>query len=420
MSDNLSSPKVSQALKKLARAARSANRRKSGQAETDYQSLEPRQLLATIAWSSGDITGDSDVSTNGSLVFALSGSESTGNSTTVNGVGFVQSTLTNAASQAQSQSPGNESITTSIFNDNQGSFTNGGLSNSSIGDIIEGGWWGTAPMAGNTASVTLTGLAVGEDYELQVFANDGRNSRHDGYISRLDDGSGGTGVDLALNNQPNGGRAGDFGLGTFTADSSTQTFTISGFLNGPNNGRVHLNAIQLRRVDTPDLLPGSHPLINEFSASNSSIIDDDNGESSDWIEIYNAGTDAIDLAGYSLTDDPTNTDKFVFSSTILGGGQYLVVFAGDDLNPTAGTDLYTEFALKAGGEYVGLYDASGALVSEFGTGGADYPQQYTDVSYGYLGDNNFNQVSYFATPTPRFCQHRSRRWSHRVTADGQC
>ena len=74
---------------------------------------------------------------------------------------------------------------------------------------------------------------------------------------------------------------------------------------------MHINAIQLRNVDScRDLLPGAVPLINEFSASNADIIDDDNGNSSsDWIEIYNAGEDAVNLAGYRLTDDPTDTSK---------------------------------------------------------------------------------------------------------------
>ena len=67
-------------------------------------------------------------------------------------------------------------------------------------------------------------------------------------------------------------------------------------------------------------------MINEFSASNQSVIDDDNGNSTDWIEIFNAGQDSLDLAGYSLTDDPNDPTKFVFSSTTLDGGDYLVVF----------------------------------------------------------------------------------------------
>ena len=141
-------------------------------------------------------------------------------------------------------------------------------------------------------------------------------------------------------------------------------------------------------------------LITEFVASNSDSYLDDSGNSTDWIELYNDGP-AINLAGYSLTDDPSNPTKFVFSNNAsLGASQYLVVIAGDDASPDSGTDIYTGFGLSSSGEYLGLFDPSGAVLSEFGVGGADYPTQYSDVSYGVEFGGNFDQVSYFATPTP--------------------
>ena len=144
------------------------------------------------------------------------------------------------------------------------------------------------------------------------------------------------------------------------------------------------------------------PVINEFLASNSGGLVNDNGNRSDWIEIYNAGDQVVNLAGYSLTDNPSDTSKFTFPSTTLSAGQYLVVFADDDVDPTSGNNLYTEFSLSSGGEYVGLYDPTGAVVSEFAAGGADYPTQISDVSYGFVNDGSFSQPSYFSTPTPGF------------------
>ena len=140
-------------------------------------------------------------------------------------------------------------------------------------------------------------------------------------------------------------------------------------------------------------------VLNEFLASNSSGLVDDNGSTSDWVELYNDGP-AVDLAGYFLTDDPGNPTKFVFSSQPLAANGYLVVFAGDDTNLTGGDDLYTGFGLSSSGEYLGLYDSSGTLVSEFSAGGTNYPAQISDVSYGFLNNGLFNQPSYFSTPTP--------------------
>lgn len=163
---------------------------------------------------------------------------------------------------------------------------------------------------------------------------------------------------------------------------------------GPSSRSASWEALEPRQ------LLSANPVVNEFLASNSAGLVDDNGNTSDWIEIHNAGDQAVDLGGYSLTDDPGNTSKFVLPSQTLSAGQYLVVFAADDTDTASGTDIYTGFGLASAGEYVGLYDPAGNLVSEFAAGGADYPPQITDVSYGYLAGGNFSQPSYFATPTP--------------------
>lgn len=68
--------------------------------------------------------------------------------------------------------------------------------------------------------------------------------------------------------------------------------------------------------------------INEVVASNATF-DDEDGDSPDWIELYNYGSTAISLEGMSLTDDLQDPDKWVFPQQILEPGQYLVVFASD-------------------------------------------------------------------------------------------
>ena len=141
-------------------------------------------------------------------------------------------------------------------------------------------------------------------------------------------------------------------------------------------------------------------VITEFVASNGESYVDDNGNTTDWIELYNDGPAINDLSNYSLTDDPSDPTKFVLPNISLGASQHLVVIAGDDQQPNSGTDIYTGFGLSASGEYLGLYGAFGNVLSEFEVGGADYPTQITDVSYGVAFGGNFDQVSYFATPTP--------------------
>ena len=44
-------------------------------------------------------------------------------------------------------------------------------------------------------------------------------------------------------------------------------------------------------------------ILNEFMASNAGTIQDEFGNSDDWIEIHNPGSEAIDLGGMYLTDE---------------------------------------------------------------------------------------------------------------------
>ncbi|XAL99497.1 lamin tail domain-containing protein [Phycisphaeraceae bacterium D3-23] len=131
----------------------------------------------------------------------------------------------------------------------------------------------------------------------------------------------------------------------------------------------------------PRLLFTAVPLITEFLASNDTVLDDEDGDSSDWIEIYNAGDTALDLDGWHLTDRADDLTQWTFPSVSLDPGEYLVVFASNkDRADADGTELHTNFALSAGGEYLALVEADGTTVAD--EYAPEYPAQSTDVSYG--------------------------------------
>ena len=56
-------------------------------------------------------------------------------------------------------------------------------------------------------------------------------------------------------------------------------------------------------------------VINEFMASNQSSIVDEDGDSSDWLELFNANTEAISLSGHYLTDDVDDISVYIRSIT---------------------------------------------------------------------------------------------------------
>ncbi|HRZ58178.1 MAG TPA: CotH kinase family protein, partial [Candidatus Paceibacterota bacterium] len=142
--------------------------------------------------------------------------------------------------------------------------------------------------------------------------------------------------------------------------------------------------------------PSPALVLSEFMADNKRTLNDEDGDSSDWIEVYNSGSDTASLAGWFLTDDPANLAKWCFPEIELAAGGYRVVFASgkDRANPAA--KLHTNFKLAAEGGFLALVDPAGQIVSHFG---AAYPGQVTDVSYGrVLGEGH--ALGYFTKPTP--------------------
>ena len=77
---------------------------------------------------------------------------------------------------------------------------------------------------------------------------------------------------------------------------------------------VCFTAFQARAVD--DLL------ITEVMADNESTLADEDGDFPDWVEIYNAGTNSVDLNGWYLTDNAGNLTKWRFPSTNLAVNGY--------------------------------------------------------------------------------------------------
>src|SRR3954462_7663585 len=77
---------------------------------------------------------------------------------------------------------------------------------------------------------------------------------------------------------------------------------------------------------------------NEAASSATGLLDEDK-ERSDWIEIYNAGADAVDLTGWSLSDDPEFLAKWKFPATNIVANGFVVVFATGKDRAIAGRQL---------------------------------------------------------------------------------
>ena len=66
--------------------------------------------------------------------------------------------------------------------------------------------------------------------------------------------------------------------------------------------------------------------INEVVSSNSVYLDED-GDTPDWFELHNYGTQNVSLENWNITDDSNELDKWSFPSVILQPNEYLLVWA---------------------------------------------------------------------------------------------
>ncbi|MBQ7136974.1 MAG: lamin tail domain-containing protein [Bacilli bacterium] len=119
--------------------------------------------------------------------------------------------------------------------------------------------------------------------------------------------------------------------------------------------------------------------ISEMMASNYATIKDDDGDYSDYIEIYNGYNNSISLKNYYLSDSEFETNKWSFPDIEIQGHEYLIVYAsGKDKCDLESRICHTNFKLSSKGEVLTLTDNNGNIISKI-----TYPKMDTDVSFSY-------------------------------------
>lgn len=103
-------------------------------------------------------------------------------------------------------------------------------------------------------------------------------------------------------------------------------------------------------------------VLSELMSANRSAIRDGNGEWSDYIELWNSGSEAADLTGFWLSDDGSELCKWQFPALTLQGDERRVIFMGGE---TVGDELHASFSLSSSGETLYLSSPGGFLLWEF-------------------------------------------------------
>ena len=141
-------------------------------------------------------------------------------------------------------------------------------------------------------------------------------------------------------------------------------------------------------------------VISEFLAINGSKqplspggLLDENGDSSDWIELYNPTDTPIDLKGWYLTDDANDLTRWELPSFQIGPDQCKIVFASGKNRDDPDGPLHTNFRLDGSEGFLALVMADGQTLAD----AYDYPQQFADVSYG-IGSKSSTSVTLVLVP----------------------
>ena len=136
----------------------------------------------------------------------------------------------------------------------------------------------------------------------------------------------------------------------------------------------------------PQAIAANDIVINEFLAVNDSLgtTRDSEGETDDWIELYNNTDTEMDLSDVFLSDNPENKFKWQFpAGTIIPAAGYLIVWCDEDGGQPG---LHASFKLNRDGEQVFLSNADGSTIDEIDFG---FQQNNVSVSRVPNGTGNF-------------------------------
>jgi hypothetical protein len=130
---------------------------------------------------------------------------------------------------------------------------------------------------------------------------------------------------------------------------------MEGYFLEPTPGGAEKSA----PLEKPQAVKPGQVMISEVMSGPSSGFMDDDGDASDWIEIYNASEIGIDLTGFHMSDELRQPFKWRFPQIEIPPKEHITVFAsGKDRE---GGGLHTSFRVRSD-ESVALFSPSGVLL----------------------------------------------------------
>jgi len=139
--------------------------------------------------------------------------------------------------------------------------------------------------------------------------------------------------------------------------------------------------------------------LNEALPQNLQGATDGAGRHEPWVELYNAGSNALSLAGFALADNYINLSEWTFpSNAVVQAGQRLVVWADGQPQRSTSSEFHTSFRLAPTNGSVALsrlLSGTNQLLDYL-----NYQGVSADSSYGDIPDGQpfYRQTMHYATP----------------------
>ncbi|MCP4256292.1 MAG: lamin tail domain-containing protein, partial [Planctomycetes bacterium] len=144
--------------------------------------------------------------------------------------------------------------------------------------------------------------------------------------------------------------------------------------------------------DDSDIIPEPGAVvINEVLAHS-------HADASDWIELHNTTSNAIDISGWFLSDSSSNLTKYqIVAGTIIAPDGYIVFYEDQHFNNPSAPGSNQPFALSENGELLYLSSAEGNVLTGYRQV-EDFGGSETGVSFGRYfkpstGNYNFVPMS---------------------------
>lgn len=179
----------------------------------------------------------------------------------------------------------------------------------------------------------------------------------------------------------------DCSYGRNDATGAWQNYTLA-TPGAANNDSGAIRADEYLRALNP-----TRVVLSEVMSSNDNVTV--NSGKKDWVEIYNSGTDTVDLSGWGLSDSINWPRKWQFpQGTVIWPGEYKLVSLDGQNTVDSYGGYHASFKLtRAGGETLTLSDSTGRVLDKL-----YLPEIPTDYSYGRtLGLGGF---FYYDAPSP--------------------